>query len=390
MQQHGRIGVRDALTIEAVDSLTRVPAAAWDALAGEDNPFVEHAFLASLEEAGCVGQESGWIPRYLLARSGEMLVGAAPAYIKLNSYGEYIFDWSWADAAQRSRVVYYPKLVIAVPFTPATGPRLLVHPDRDPDPIRQALARGARGLAERLNLQSVHWLFTTEAEAKLLASEGYRHRLSYQFHWRNRGYESFEDFLAALRSKRRKEVRRERRRAASADVVVAVEQGKDLSSEDWDRLHRCYLNTIEDRWAIPYLNPRWFGDLGERLGHRSVVVTVRREGRLVGGALAFRKGRHLYGRYWGCLESHDALHFEVCYYQLVEYAIKNGLALVEAGAQGHHKLARGFEASLTHSAHWLRHPGLADAVYDFIGREAESVTEQVAAYQSRTPFSGER
>ena len=377
------------LTMAVTDSLARVPAEDWDALVGSDNPFVEHAFLASLEEAGCVGPGTGWTPRYLLVHRGSgpdtTLVGAAPAYAKTDGYGEYIFDWGWAEAAERARVPYYPKLTVAVPFTPATGPRLLVHPEADAVAVEQLLAKGALSAAQQLGMHSVHWLFTTEQASKTLEAAGYMRRLSYQFHWRNQGWGCFDDYLGAMKAKRRKEIRRERR-ACAQGVVVDVEPASALTPVDLSALHRCYTRTIDGKWGRPYLNRRWFDALGPRLGHRALVVTARRNGALVAGALAFRKGRHLYGRYWGALEDHRALHFELCYYRLIQYACDEGMTLFEAGAQGYHKLARGFLPAVTHSAHWIRHPGLADAVDDFLSDEAKGVRARCAAMAESSPF----
>jgi predicted N-acyltransferase len=390
MARGGRFMSASDLELSVAEDLRDVPAAAWDALAGEDNPFVEHAFLASLEVFGCVGPKAGWVPRHLLVWQGagaaRRLVGAAPMYLKNNSYGEYIFDWAWADASQRAGVPYYPKLVSAVPFTPATGPRLLIAPDLPRAPIVEALASGARAVAAEENAWSVHWLFTEPGEVGELGAHGYLGRTTHQYHWKNLGFTCFDDYLAAMGSKRRKEVRRERRAAAGLGLDIAVEPGGALSEQDVADLYGCYRSTIDSRRAIPYLTPAWFGAIRQQLAARAVVVTVRRSGRLVAGALNFRKGDHLYGRYWGALEDRPALHFEVCYYQLIEYAIAEGITLFEAGAQGEHKITRGFLPSRTYSAHWLRHAGLARAVAEFLPREARHLEAELLALAEGSPY----
>lgn len=378
------------LDVTTTRRIADVDARAWDALAGADNPFVEHAFLAHLEASGSVGGRSGWAPQHLLVwrvgPAGRQLVGAAPAYLKNHSQGEYIFDFAWAQACERAGIPYYPKLVIAVPFTPATGPRLLAHPSADASGVRRALVTGAQALAERVGAWSCHALFTEPREVADLEAGGWMGRLSHQFHWMNQGYADFDAFLGAMVSKRRKEVRRERRQAASLGLELAVERGEGLSDDDLEALRLCYLSTISEHWAIPYLSEAWFAGLRDALGHRAVVATARREGRIVAASLAFVKGSNLYGRYWGHLEPVPALHFELCYYQFIAWAIDNGLARFEAGAQGHHKLARGFMPQPCHSAHWIRHPGLKRAVSDFLVEEADAVRAQMDALAASGPF----
>lgn len=381
-----------ALRVSVVHALSEVAAEAWDALVGANNPFVEHRFLASMERAGCVGAKAGWAPRHLLVWQGEgaaaRLVGAAPMYLKNNSYGEYIFDWGWADASQRAGVPYYPKLVSAVPFTPASGPRLLVAPDVARAPVVRALAEGALALAKESHAWSVHWLFTEAQEPDELAPYGFVSRVTHQYHWRNHGFTCFDDYLGAMGAKRRKEVKRERRAAASLGLEVAVVPGSELSEADVAALYQCYRSTIDSRQAIPYLTPAWFRMVRTELAARALVVTVRRDGELVAAALNFRKGEHLYGRYWGALEELSALHFEVCYYRLIEYAIAEGVQLFEAGAQGQHKISRGFLPSRTYSAHWLRHPGLAQAVADYLPRERQQIERELVMLADASPYRG--
>ena len=378
----------DPLRLSLVGSLSNVKAEEWDPLVGGHHPFMEYAFLSTLEETGCVGGRSGWAPRYLLVHrmGGEQreLVGAAPAYLKDNSYGEYIFDWGWADASQRAGIPYYPKLVIAAPFTPATGPRTLVA-SGDDEAVRRVLAQGALAAAKELGCHSVHWLFTEAVDQQALVSAGYLSRSTYQFHWRNDDYGDFEGFLSALTAKRRKEIRRERRRARDSGCELAMVPGTDLTLAEIDAIYTCYRSTVDGHGQIPYLSRAFFERLTDpRLG--ALVSVARDNGRLVAMALAFHRGPHLYGRYWGAERFHDALHFELCYYSFIEWGLNNGVTLFEAGAQGHHKLARGFLPSITRSAHWLAHRGLSDAVARFLTEEATSVDASIRHFRERGPF----
>ncbi len=375
--------------LEVVGSVHQVAEADWDGCAGVDNPFVEHRFLAALEDAGCLGGESGWHPHYVVARLGEdgPVAGIAPAYVKTDSYGEYIFDWGWAQGAQRAGLPYYPKITVAVPFTPATGPRLLVRPDASVDTVRNALIDGTFLLAERIRASGVHWLFCTESEADALSDRGLIWRETYQFHWHNAGYRDFDDFLDRMDRKRRKEVRRERRKAYEHGVDIVLKTGDQMLASDWAALRRFYDATHADRpWQRQYLTPAWWELAHERLADRAVAVLAYDGDEAVAGSLSFRKGPHLYGRYWGALRDLDAVHFEACYYRLVEFAIAEGITLFEAGAQGQHKLRRGFLPHLTHSAHRLTHPGLHDAVARFVREESREVRAEMAMLAERGPF----
>lgn len=379
--------------LEAVGSIHDIDPDAWDACAGTDNPFTEHAFLAVLEDAGCLGEENGWYPHHLVVRDGPdgRILGVAPLYARTNSQGEYIFDHGWANGAMRAGLPYYPKLSVAVPFTPATGPRALLRADlEDPtsrDAVLDALSGGALELARRIDASGVHWLFCPEHEARALADRGLIHRLTYQFHWRNAGYAAFDDFLAHLTRKRRKEIRRERRKAYGHGLRIELRTGETLTASDWEGLYAFYQATHANRpWQQVYLNRTWFHEAGRRLGHRAVAVIAYDGDTPVAGSLSFRKGPHLYGRYWGALTDLDALHFECCYYRLVEYAIHEGITLFEAGAQGAHKLRRGFLPALTHSAHRLLHPGLHDAVARYVEQEAAAVRREVEAGLANSPF----
>ena len=367
--------------------------AEWDRLSGDGDPFIEHAFLATLEASGSVGARAGCVPRLVVARDrAGRVVGAVPLYLKTNSYGEFIFDWSWANAAQRAGVRYYPKLVAAIPFTPVTGHRLPVaeDPDVDAAEVRAALLAGVRELADAERASSVHFLFCTEPEKQLLADHGYSPRLSMQFHWHNRPerpFESFDDYLSTFRSRNRKQVRKEREIAAAHDLTFRTATGSELDPRDWDALRSFYLENVARHGGIAYLGGRFFDVARETLAHRLVATLAYRGREPVAGTINFEKGPHLYGRYWGCLADFQMLHFELCYYRLIERAIERRQTLFEAGAQGEHKLKRGLVPSFTHSAHWIRHPGLAEAVDAFVRREAAEVTAEVAAYEAHSPFN---
>lgn len=379
-----------ALEWVLVDGVRELPPAAWDQLVDANDPFLTHAFLHTVERSGSVGADAGCRPRFVVAYRGNELVGAVPLYEKAHSYGEFIFDWSWANAAARARLPYYPKLVAFAPYTPATGRRLLVRPDQNFDEVAATLMRGVHATAEQIGASSVHFLFCTEAETRWLAEHhAYAARLSMQFHWHNRSeppYANFEDFLTAFRSENRKQVRKERRVAASHGLRLSTVGGRDLSERDWSALRHFYDANAEKHNAIAYLRPAFFSLARETLADLLVVTLAHRGDEPVAGSINFERGRHLYGRYWGCLEEHAMLHFELCYYQLIERAITRGYTRFEAGAQGEHKLKRGLLPSSTHSAHWLAHPALAHAVQDFVQREAVAVEEEIKAYGEHSPF----
>jgi predicted N-acyltransferase len=371
--------------------VSEVAAAEWDRLAGDDDPFLEHAFLAALEASGSVGPGAGCVPRFVLARdSAGRLCGAVPLYLKTNSHGEFIFDWSWANAAHRAGVRYYPKLVAAVPFTPATGNRLLVrdYSELDPNMVRAALLQGVREVADGERASSVHFLFCTEDEKRFLAAHQYFPRLSMQFHWHNRArpFESFEDYLTTFRSQNRKQVRKERKVAASHGLTFRTATGVELEPRDWLALRAFYVENVDRHGGIAYLSDSFFDIARETLGHRLVATLAYRGAQAVAGTVNFEKGAHLYGRYWGCLDDFQMLHFELCYYRLIERAIERKQTLFEAGAQGEHKLKRGLTPSFTHSAHWIRHAGLAEAIGGFVEREAEGVIETATEYEKHSPF----
>lgn len=373
-------------TLTVVDTLREIAPDAWDRLCGDDNPFVEHAFLYALERSGSVGARTGWYPQYMLLTQGDRLTGALPLYLKDNSYGEYIFDWAWANGAHRAGLPYYPKLVAAVPFTPASGPRLLVGADEGDDLRRRLLVAGATQLTESLDLSSLHVLFCTQTEQQLLTSHAFLPRLTYQYHWTNAGYADFEAYLRSLRSAARKRIRRERRRAAQCGLEIRFLPGEELTDGAWCALYRFYRRTVDNKWGSAYLTESFFSRLREDLPHRVRVALASRKGRAVAAALYFQKGDHLYGRYWGSDEPHDCLHFELCYYRAIEHCIAQRLTRFEAGAQGEHKIKRGLLPHPTYSAHLIRHPELRRAIGAYLQEESQAHRWEMDALGEHSPF----
>jgi predicted N-acyltransferase len=370
-----------------LSSLKSVDPRAWNDLSGEDDPFVEHAFLSLLEESGSVGRGSGWEPSHVTAWRGKKLVGALPLYLKTHSYGEYIFDWGWADAASRIGIGYYPKLVAMVPVTPVTGRRFLFAPGEEPAPLVSRILDGCFEVADDTRASSLHLLFLSPEEQEWVAQDGrLLSRLSFQFHWRNEGYATFDDFIGAFRSSMRKKLRKERRVASEAGLEIHKLQGEEISRADWRSLEHLYRATCGRKGSYPYLTGEFFELAPTMLDGTPLVFAARDRGRMVAASLNFTKGRHLYGRYWGATDRHDMLHFELCYYRLIEHAIENGMQRFEAGAQGTHKLRRGLMPVPIHSAHWIRHPVLAQAVADFLPREAASVQQQIRELEHHGPF----
>jgi predicted N-acyltransferase len=373
--------------VEQVSGIGRVSEAAWRALEPPDFPFFDLEFLRALERSGSVGGTSGWEPVYLVCRDGGRLLGALPLYLKTDSYGEYVFDWEWARAYREHGLPYYPKLVAAVPFTPATGPKLLVrHDEAERAAVTHALLGAAGDLADELRVSSSHALFLPERELADFTEHGFAVRHSLQFHWRNRGYGSFSDYLEALTSKRRRQIMRERRQLEGLTVERLT--GEALEEEHAALMYRYYLGTYDRKWGFPYLTGTFFSEVFRTMRDRVLFVLARDEPtrRPVAGALFFFKGRSLYGRYWGAAEERRNLHFELCYYQGIDFAIERRLELFEAGAQGEHKLARGFLPTLTYSAHEIRHPGFRHAIERYIAQEKELLAGTLAEYASHDPY----
>jgi predicted N-acyltransferase len=407
----------DKLRIRIVQSLAEVPAADWDACAQAplgpqaelkdeahvnsednssplsstrakpDNPFVSHDFLSAIEQSGSVGGRTGWQPRHLLVEDPHgRLVGAAPCYLKSHSRGEYVFDHGWAEAFERAGGDYYPKLQVAVPFTPVTGPRLLARPGLLAAAARGALIDALVEITTASGLSSAHVTFPTEPEWRALGERGFLQRNDQQFHWENSGYASFEDFLSRMASRKRKTIRRERKEALAADIDVQWLTGDDLTESVWDAFFAFYMETGSRKWGRPYLTRAFFSIVGEKMRDRILLVMARRAGRWIGGALNFIGGDTLFGRNWGAVEHHPFLHFELCYYQAIDFAIVRKLARVEAGAQGEHKLARGYLPTTTYSAHFIANPALRRAVADYLKRERAYVQAAGEELAAAAPF----
>jgi uncharacterized protein len=380
-----------ALTARVLTGMAEVPPAVWDRLAnpaGEPfNPFVSHAFLLALEQSGSATARTGWKPCHLLLEDEDgRPLGAMPCYLKSHSRGEYVFDWGWADAIERVGERYYPKLQVSVPFTPVTGPRLLVPPGELADTYRKLLAEASRSLAEQSGASSVHITFMTAPEWALLDSEAWLKRTDTQFHWRNRGYADFDDFLQDLSSRKRKNIRKEREIVRRSGLVMRWLTGSELTERHWDAFFHFYMDTGSRKWGSPYLNRRFFSMIGETMRDHALLVMVERAGRPIAGALNFIGSDALFGRNWGAIEHHECLHFEACYYQAIEYAIAHRLERVEAGAQGPHKLARGYLPTTTMSLHHIRDRRLARAVSDYLAAERMEVAENAALLSAHSPF----
>jgi uncharacterized protein len=402
------------ISLEAVSSVSQIPATEWDACANSRaglgalgletlapreakngaciashssyNPFVSHAFFAALEASGSACARTGWGPRHLVARRNGAIAGIVPCYLKSHSQGEYVFDRGWADAYERAGGRYYPKLQASVPFTPATGPRLLIGDGADAERIGTALAGGLVGLCGATNASSVHVTFAPEREWKFLASHGFLQRTDQQFHWHNEGYGSFEDFLGTLASRHRKAIRRERRDALANGITIHALTGADITEDAWDAFFAFYMETGSRKWGRPYLTRAFYSLIGETMPGDVVLVMAKRNGRWIAGAINFIGSDTLFGRHWGAIEHHPFLHFEVCYYQAIDFAIRRGLRVVEAGAQGEHKLARGYLPQTTYSAHYIADPALRRAVRDYLKQERNYVAEAARELAEAGPF----
>jgi predicted N-acyltransferase len=352
------------------------------------NPFISHSFLAALEQSKSVGERTGWQSQHVLARTTDnTLVAAAPCYAKSHSRGEYVFDRGWAEAYERAGGSYYPKLQVAVPFTPATGRRLLVRPGPQAEAVERAVGSGLMEISRLCGASGVHVTFATEAECKRLGELGYLQRTDQQFHWENTGYATFDDFLGALSSRKRKTIRRERHDALAANgITVHWLTGSDLTEAVWDAFFEFYMETGSRKWGRPYLTRSFYSLVGETMGDRIVLVMAKRAGRWIAGAINFIGSHSLFGRHWGAIEHHPFLHFELCYYQAIDYAIAHKMARVEAGAQGEHKISRGYMPTTTHSAHYIADPGLRRAIADYLARERAYVAAAGAELAAFAPF----
>ncbi|MGQ7845122.1 GNAT family N-acetyltransferase [Granulosicoccus sp. 3-233] len=430
--------MKQQLQLEVRDSLEAVPAAHWNALCDDGNPFLRHEFLHTLDQTGCLGESTGWYPRYFLLWDGDEdsreLIGGVPAYVKTNSYGEFVFDWAWAEAYERHQMEYYPKLVSSIPFTPATGQRLLVRADQPYEQTVSLMARAVRQFADSQGYSSVHYLFLTERESAILsavepvatdqqaesASEDgtapatsgddaaqtageseqppqandHLKRIDCQYHWQNDNYSDFDDFLALCTSRRRKTLRRERRHVSDAGLRLEQRLGSSLSQTEWRWVHRFYESTFDRKWGNPSLTLAFFETIGKKMGDQVLIVFAfddedEQPEWPVACSVMFIGDSTLYGRYWGCRRDYHSLHFEACYYQGIEYCIANGIARFEPGAQGEHKITRGFLPTITRSAHYVAHPGFRDAIADFLSQERPYIEQRCSGLADLLPFKAE-
>jgi predicted N-acyltransferase len=376
-----------------VSTLSEVGQADWDGLVGlqsDRNPFLSYAFLDALHESGSAAPETGWQPQYIVlyepdGAGGERLAAALPLYVKGHSYGEYVFDWAWANAYQEHGLEYYPKLLCAIPFTPVSGPRLLA---RDAS-ARAALIEVLKRTQQASSVSSTHVLFPPDDQARQLADAGFLLRSGVQFHWMNAGHASFEEFLGTLEQKKRKNIRAERRKVKEAGVTMRRVRGPDITIEEWRFFNRCYRNTYKEHFSKPYLNLDFFQRIGRTMPGNLLLVIAERDGQPIAASLVVHDETTLFGRYWGALEHVPCLHFEAAYYQPLEFCIEQGIQVFEGGAQGEHKMARGFLPTRTWSAHWLAHPAFADAVERFLEREAGGIDDYIDELNDRSPFKGQ-
>ncbi len=407
----------DALSVEVRDTLSEVDQKQWNTLCKDGNPFLSYEFLYSLECTNCLGKHNGWYPRYFLlwdAKEPSTLLGAMPAYLKTNSYGEFVFDWAWAEAYERNNMPYYPKLVCSIPFTPATGQRILIHDSLPVEQTRTLLANAARQFCHSESYSGVHWLFVTEPENQLLTTTGNDivgvntdkgapdeqtepttpialPRIDCQYHWQNDHYQSFDDFLQKCTAKRRKTIRRERRHVTDASLKLDKRMGNTLSETEWKYVHELYQSTFDRKWGNPSLTFEFFKRIGKVFGGNVLIVfayddTAIEPEKPIACSVMFVGDTTLYGRYWGCRAQHNSLHFEACYYQGIEFCIDNGLQVFEPGAQGEHKITRGFEPTITRSAHYIAHPGFREAIADFLDEERQHMELRCTGLTELLPF----
>ncbi len=367
------------------DQISDIPAQSWNALTQGHHPFIQHEFLHALELHGCVGEAMGWIPRHVAIYDNDALVAAMPLYIKTNSYGEFVFDHAWADAYERSGLRYFPKLVSSIPYSPVTGPRLLCQAARRVE-LLPMLLQTVLELADSIEASSFHCLFPYKEDQDWLESQGLLVRHDCQFHWHNYGYTSFDDFLQYLSAKKRKNIRQERRRVADAKINLRRLDGYTASDQDWRDFANFYNVTFEEKWGYPTLNYDFFRAIAKSLPEQTILVLADKNERCIAGALMYRSDDTLYGRHWGCTETINSLHFEACYYQGIQYCIEQGIKCFEPGAQGEHKLSRGFEPTLTRSSHWLRQPDFKQPIEHYVRHEREAIVSYITEAKKHLPF----
>jgi uncharacterized protein len=377
------------MNFEFLTSLNDISSAEWNAVAGIHCPFTRYEFLSALENNGCVGEKWGWLTQHLVVRDAKKVIAVVPLYIKDNSYGELVFDWSWAEAYQRAGLDYYPKLVSAIPYTPATGSRILFHPELDEvaeNNLSKEIIQHVIQHAENTGMSSVHCLFTNTVQTDQLVQAGMLSRLGCQFQWRNQNYRDFDDYLSRFTSKKRKKIKRERRYVQDAKIEIQVLEGGEISELQWDIFQRFYRSTFAKRSGWPTLNKKFFMDVSQTMGDQVLLVMCLHQGREIAASLCFKNTETLYGRHWGCDEDFHSLHFEACYYQGLDYCIKHGLKAFEPGAQGEHKISRGFLPEQTRSTHWLADARFQHIISQYLVNEAESMQGYISEMKSRSPF----
>ena len=375
------------MKLEVADRIEALDPAAWNALTAGDYPFFRHEFLVALERHGAVGAEVGWVPRFLLLHGDDgTLIGGVPAWLKTHSRGEFVFDFAWAEAWERHGLAYYPKVVTAIPWTPATGPRLLVHPECTREDVRAALAGGLRELAAQLKLSGAHALFLDDADLAALERVDFRRRVDFHYFWYNDHYADFDAFLGALTNRKRKKIRQERRYVAEQGITTEIRHGNELTEAEVDRVHALYALTFMRKTNLPTLSQGFFREIARTMGEQLVIALAHRDGEIIATAIMLRDSESLYGRYWGCAGEYPALHFECCYYLGSDYCIRHGLTRFEPGAQGEHKIARGFLPTRTWSAHWVADPGFRDAIDHFLAREAQLIEHHFTHLSRESPF----
>ena len=380
-------------TFTVLTSIQEVSSEAWDACIEDSYPFAKHAFLSALETSNSANADTGWLGQHIIMKNSHgQIIGTAPMYLKNHSYGEYVFDHGWANAFERAGGRYYPKLQMSIPFTPATGPRILLnrtairHKKHDEREVYKALLSACISRCEQTGASSIHVTFPNQFQAQMLQSHGLMLRTGIQYHWHNRGYRDFEDFLNALTSRKRKQIRRERKEASASGLHINVLSGDDIKEHHWDAFFAFYQHTSSRKWGIPYLTRNFFSLLGEKMGNQIVLMIVENGSRPIAGALNLKSNEILYGRNWGAIEFHKFLHFEVCYYQAIDYALAIGLKSVEAGAQGEHKLIRGYLPCQTYSAHWIPNKSFREAIEKYLEQETINIGEEISFLDSLTPF----
>ncbi len=372
--------------VEIHKSISSINKEQYNSIVDDNNPFLEYEFLEALEDSGCVGPRQTWIPRYIILKEDDTIIGATTSYIKLDSYGEYIFDWEWARAFDNVGLHYYPKIVVAIPFTPANGTRILVHPEYDFEQNAEPMVKALIKMCRDLNYSSIHYLFLTPKERDYLAKFGFLSRKTHQYHWHNRSYTSFDDFLDDLRSGRKKQIRKERKSLYASTLEIELVEKDDIKQEHIDAMWEFYMDTHSRKWGSAYLNREFFQLMFENFRHRLVLVLAKDKDQWVGGTFNIVKNRRLYGRYWGAINKYDNLHFECCFYRLIDYSIKNGIEIFEAGAQGEHKFLRGFGAVPTYSSHYFADEGANLGISEFLREEGYYTDKLINEYNRQSPL----